>query len=99
MFCLQIATSIPELPPEFFGFKKIMHHTDFMINLHSTCALHISAHAEYFCSILSQNLGFRLLPMSLHTSFNPIALRKAKNTYNFGLSECHRVKYRISSFY
>ena len=24
--------------------------------------------------------------------FNPIALRKAKIIYNFGLSECHRVK-------
>ena len=25
-------------------------------------------------------------------SFNPIALRKAKIAYNFGLSECNRVK-------
>ena len=24
--------------------------------------------------------------------FNPIALRKAKTVYNFGLSECNRVK-------
>ena len=24
--------------------------------------------------------------------FNPIVLRKAKTVYNFGLSECHRVK-------
>ena len=27
-------------------------------------------------------------------SFNPIALRKAKIVYNFGLSECNRVKRR-----
>ena len=26
------------------------------------------------------------------TRFNPIALRKAKIVYNFGLSECNRVK-------
>ena len=26
------------------------------------------------------------------SSFNPIALRKAKIVYNFGLSECNRVK-------
>ena len=26
------------------------------------------------------------------TSFNPIALRKAKIVYNFGLSKCNRVK-------
>ena len=25
--------------------------------------------------------------------FNPIVLRKAKIVYNFGLSECNRVKY------
>ena len=25
-------------------------------------------------------------------SFNPVALRKAKIAYNFGLSECNRVK-------
>ena len=27
-------------------------------------------------------------------SFNPVALRKAKIAYNFGLSECNRVKSR-----
>ena len=27
-----------------------------------------------------------------HSNFNPIALRKAKIEYNFGLSECNRVK-------
>ena len=26
-------------------------------------------------------------------NFNPIALRKAKTVYNFGLSECNRVKF------
>ena len=25
--------------------------------------------------------------------FNPVALRKAKIVYNFGLSECNKVKY------
>ena len=29
---------------------------------------------------------------SMHIHFNPIALRKAKIVYNFGLSECNRVK-------
>ena len=28
-----------------------------------------------------------------HTMFNPIALKKAKIVYNFGLSECNRVKH------
>ena len=27
--------------------------------------------------------------------FNPIALRKAKIAYKFGLSKCGRVKYRV----
>ena len=30
-------------------------------------------------------------------SFNPIALRKAKIVYNFGLSECNRVKHQQPS--
>ena len=30
--------------------------------------------------------------MTSMTSLNPIALRKAKIVYNFGLSECNRVK-------
>ena len=29
--------------------------------------------------------------------FNPIALRRAKIAYNFGLSECNRVKRAFSS--
>ena len=31
--------------------------------------------------------------ISVPCSFNPIALRKAKIVYNFGLSECNRVNY------
>ena len=31
----------------------------------------------------------------LYTEFNPIALRKAKIEYNFGLSECSRVKISV----
>ena len=31
--------------------------------------------------------------------FNPIALRKAKIVYNFGFSECSRVKERICSYW
>ena len=42
-----------------------------------------------------------LLPFSIYVSveeqifsFNPIALRKAKIAYNFGRSECIRVKFK-----
>ena len=38
--------------------------------------------------IFIQNSRFRIYS---GTSFNPIALRKAKIAYNFGLSECKRV--------
>ena len=31
--------------------------------------------------------------------FNPIALRKAKIVYNFGLSECHRIKDAASALF
>ena len=31
--------------------------------------------------------------------FNPIALRKAKITYNFGLSECNKVKPVVHGVY
>ena len=31
--------------------------------------------------------------------FNPIALRKAKIVYNFGLSECNRVKFNDTGHY
>ena len=49
--------------------------------------------------------GLHCLPVHLHLlhtiphsktkvlNFNPIAFRKAKIVYNFGLSECNRVKY------
>ena len=42
-------------------------------------------------------LGFNIPPkyksyMKMRPQFNPIALRKAKIAYNFGLSECNRVK-------
>ena len=30
--------------------------------------------------------------MSVHNHINPVALRKVKIVYNFGLSECYRVK-------
>ena len=39
-------------------------------------------------------LPFRLLLEKQVLSFNPVALRKAKLVYNFGLSECCRVKRR-----
>ena len=34
----------------------------------------------------------RSLRLGNAKSYNPIALRKAKIVYNFGLSECNRVK-------
>ena len=39
-------------------------------------------------SFISENTGFLMFGLSV----NPIALRKAKIVYNFGLSECSRVK-------
>ena len=36
--------------------------------------------------------GSLLLALAVHTNINPTALRKAKIVYNFGLSECNRVK-------
>ena len=38
---------------------------------------------------------FKELGTSIPTKFNPIALRKAKIVYNFGLSECKRVKTKM----
>ena len=40
-------------------------------------------------SLNNRTLSF----IALNMSFNPTALRKAKIAYNFGLSECNRVKY------
>ena len=34
-------------------------------------------------------------PYKVESTFNPIALRKAKLVYNFGLSECNRVVYNF----
>ena len=40
----------------------------------------------------------RMLNMfTVNPQFNPIALRKAKIVYNFGLSECNKVKSHESS--
>ena len=42
----------------------------------------------------SSNNGTQLLmEISMYFPFNPIALRKAKIAYNFGLSECNRANY------
>ena len=41
---------------------------------------------------------FFFIYYELFGDFNPIALRKAKIVYNFGLSECNRVKvYKLSN--
>ena len=64
-----------------------------MVHIRSTSKLKevdtISGEATlpfYFC-----------LPFQWRSTFNPIALRKAKIVYNFGLSEYNRVKERISN--
>ena len=36
--------------------------------------------------------------MRSNIKFNPIALREAKIVYNFGLSECERVKSEIKNY-
>ena len=36
--------------------------------------------------------------VNITSMLNPTALRKAKIAYNFGLSECNRVRVRIFSF-
>ena len=41
----------------------------------------------------SGNTFRKLLSWKVFRMFNPIALRKAKIAYNFGLFECSRVKY------
>ena len=52
----------------------------------------------------STSVGFKPRPLSWHAStkhaelprlVNPIALRKAKLVYNFGPSECNRVKFFV----
>ena len=39
--------------------------------------------------------GRKLLPLKMHWYNNPIALRKAKIVYNFGLSECSRINIHV----
>ena len=49
-------------------------------------------------SVFNENVGILLQQKIVFNSFfvwsvfNPVALRKAKIAYNFGLSECNRVK-------
>ena len=38
----------------------------------------------------------RVLDIHVFSIINPVALRKAKIAYNFGLSECNRVKCRMN---
>ena len=45
--------------------------------------------------ILQKILSLCLLKAQLFFSFNPIALRKAKIVYNFGLSECNLVHVKV----
>ena len=48
-------------------------------------------HAVFLCKVINLK---RLCSLSKEVSFNqfnPVALRKAKIVYNFGLSECSRV--------
>ena len=43
----------------------------------------------------SLNNVYQILSQCIRVAFNPIALRKAKIVYNFGLSECYRVKSKL----
>ena len=60
----------------------------------------------FSATFIAKNNCYELLLASLDNRiiskpgllFNPIALRKAKIVYNFGLSECSRVKERICSY-
>ena len=45
------------------------------------------------CKLTSKE--YKLAPVFMYSSFDPIAFRKAKIVYNFGLSECNRVNYSI----
>ena len=45
--------------------------------------------------LTENNISFQCIQNLSHAKeklFNPIALRKAKIVYNFGLSECNRLK-------
>ena len=47
---------------------------------------------EYTLRGINSTAFVSFLIWGLHCNFNPIALRKAKIVYNFGLTECSRVK-------
>ena len=44
------------------------------------------------CFFLNRYLLLKMLNKEVFISFNPIALRKAKTVYRFGLSECNKVE-------
>ena len=60
---------------------------------------------QVFCSVRQNDIENLLMENIMNKNqirvvgfvFNPIALRKAKIVYNFGLSECNRVKVQIIS--
>ena len=58
-----------------------------------------SANSTSFLPYSSVFIVYREKTMNMPSRINPIALRKAKIAYNFGLSECSRVKrLKISIF-
>ena len=62
----------------------------FLINLHCVA----SSFSE---KVALSTCAYRSL-VSENPVFNPIALRKAKIVYSFGLSECNRVKFTFQSY-
>ena len=65
---------------ENFTEKSFFFFSNFMIIDHDIIEIKSS------CCIVYKKVSYKLL--------NPIALRKAKIVFNFGLSECNRVKVR-----
>ena len=61
----------------FFALKGLSKHVH-------VCEIHVN--------LISQNCASAPSCLLMCNSFNPTALRKAKIVYNFGLSECNRVK-------
>ena len=55
-------------------------------------------HLIHFCELNGLVLSISPIPVILivqscsYSEINPIELRKAKIVYNFGLSECNRIK-------
>ena len=49
-------------------------------------------------SIVNLTKSFVIDSLLLLVHINPVALRKAKTAYNFGLSECNRVKSSVLKF-